>query len=39
MLKAKALPGYFWGEAMSTAIHILNMASTRALDSRTPFEA
>jgi hypothetical protein len=34
-----ALPGYFWGKAVSTAIHILNRAPTRALDGRTPFEA
>jgi transposase InsO family protein len=24
MLKAKDLPGYFWGEAVTTAVHILN---------------
>ena len=39
MLKAKNLPGYFWGEAVTTAVHILNRAPTRALDGKTPFEA
>jgi hypothetical protein len=39
MLKAKGLPGYFWGEAVSTAVHILNQAPTRALNSKTSYEA
>jgi hypothetical protein len=39
MLKAKGLPRYFWGEAMSTMVHILNRASTCALDGNTPYEA
>jgi transposase InsO family protein len=39
MLKAKHLPGYFWGEAVCTAVHILNRAPTRVLDGRTPYEA
>jgi hypothetical protein len=39
MLKAKGLPGYFWGEAVSTAVHILNRAPTRALNSKTSYEA
>ena len=26
LLKTKALPGYFWGEAVATAVHILNRA-------------
>jgi hypothetical protein len=39
MLKAKNLPGYFWGEAVTTTVHILNRAPTRALDGKTPFEA
>jgi hypothetical protein len=39
MLKAKGLPDYFWGEAVSTAVHILNRSPTRALDSKTPYEA
>jgi hypothetical protein len=39
MLKAKGLPGYFWGEAVSTAVHILNRSPTRALDGKTLYEA
>lgn len=39
MLKSKGLPGYFWGEAVCTAVHILNRSPTRALDGKTPFEA
>jgi IS30 family transposase len=39
LLKTKALPGYFWGEAVVTTAHILNRAPTRALDGKTPYEA
>ena len=39
LLKAKKLPGKFWGEAVSTAVLILNRSPTRALDGVTPFEA
>jgi hypothetical protein len=39
MLKAKGLPGYFWGEAVLTVVHILNRSPTRALDGKTPYEA
>jgi transposase InsO family protein len=34
MLKTKGLPGYFWGEAVSTAVHILNRSPMRALDGK-----
>jgi transposase InsO family protein len=39
MLKTKNLSGHFWGEAVTTAIYILNRALMRALDGKTPFEA
>jgi hypothetical protein len=39
MLKAKHLPRYFWVEGVSTAVHILSRAPTRALEGKTPFEA
>ncbi|WVZ71914.1 hypothetical protein U9M48_020443 [Paspalum notatum var. saurae] len=39
MLKAKGMPVAFWGEAVTTAVYILNRASTKALDGQTPFEA
>lgn len=39
MMKAKGVLGYFLGEAVSTAVHILNRALTRMLDGKTPYEA
>ncbi|RLN39601.1 hypothetical protein C2845_PM01G10330 [Panicum miliaceum] len=39
MLKAKGLPGTFWGEAVTTAVFILNRSPTRSLDGKTPYEA
>lgn len=38
MLKAKGLPGEFWGEAVTTAVYILNRASTKGAGGRTPYE-
>ena len=39
MLKEKNLPWELWGEAVSTAIYLLNRASTRSLQGFTPYEA
>ncbi|WVZ88080.1 hypothetical protein U9M48_034633 [Paspalum notatum var. saurae] len=39
MLKWKGLPGYFWGEAVATAVFILNRSPTRSLAGQTPYEA
>jgi hypothetical protein len=39
MLKAKNMPNKFWGEAVMTAIYVLNRSFTRSMDSMTPFEA
>jgi hypothetical protein len=39
MLKAKGLPGWFWGEAVSIAIYVMNRCPTKSVDSMTPFEA
>ncbi|WVZ65497.1 hypothetical protein U9M48_014849 [Paspalum notatum var. saurae] len=39
MLLAKGLPGMFWGEAVTTAVFILNRSPTHSLDGKTPFEA
>ena len=36
MLKAKYLPGYFWCEAVTMAVHVRNGAPTHALDGVTP---
>jgi hypothetical protein len=39
MLKAKVLPGWFWGEAVNAALYVLNRCSTKSIDDMTPFEA
>jgi hypothetical protein len=33
------MPAEFWGEAVSTAVFLLNRAPTKALAGKTPFEA
>jgi len=38
MLKAMKVPGWLWGEAVTTAVFILNRAPTRALKNTTPYE-
>ena len=38
MLKAKDLPRELWGEAMSTAVYILNRSLTKSLKGQTPHE-
>jgi hypothetical protein len=39
MLKAKRVPLRFCGEAVYTAVYVLNRSYTRAVDGQTPFEA
>ena len=39
MMKAKGMPARFWGEAVTTAVFILNRAPTKALMGKTPIEA
>jgi hypothetical protein len=39
ILKAKDLPGWFWGEAMSTAVYVLNRCLTKSMDGMTSFES
>ena len=39
MMKAKKMPAEFWGEAVTTAVFILNRAPSKALKGKTPFEA
>ena len=39
MLKAKVLPGWFWGEAVNTAMYVLNQCPTKSVEGTTPFEA
>jgi hypothetical protein len=39
MLKAKGLLRWFWGEAMSTGVYMLNMCLTKSVNDMTLFEA
>jgi hypothetical protein len=39
MMKAKRMPAELWGEAVSTAVFILNRAPTKSLKGMVPFEA
>ena len=39
MMKAKKMSAKFYGEAVTTAVFILNRAPTKALKGKTPFEA
>ncbi|KAJ0491696.1 putative RNA-directed DNA polymerase [Helianthus annuus] len=39
MLKAKSLGNQFWGEAVATAVYLLNLSPTKAVEGKTPFEA
>jgi transposase InsO family protein len=39
LLKGMKVPGEFWGEAVKTAVYILNRSPTHSLEGRTPFEA
>ena len=39
MLKAKGLPGWFWGEVVKTAVYVLNRCPTKSVEEVTPFEA
>jgi hypothetical protein len=39
LLKASGMPATFWGEAVATAVYILNRAPTKAVDGMTPYEA
>ncbi|KAK3125062.1 hypothetical protein QOZ80_7BG0599500 [Eleusine coracana subsp. coracana] len=39
LLKQRDMPAMFWGEAVSTAVFLLNRAPTKALDGKTLYEA
>jgi len=39
LLKQRGMPTVFWGEAVVTAVYILNRSPTKALDGMTPYEA
>jgi transposase InsO family protein len=38
MMKSKGVPPRFWGEAVKTAVYILNRAPTKCLQDKTPYE-
>jgi hypothetical protein len=39
LLKQRGMSAVFWGEAVVTAVYILNRSPTKALNSRTSYEA
>jgi hypothetical protein len=39
LLKQRGMTAVFWGEAVVTAVYILNRSPTKALNDRTPYEA
>jgi hypothetical protein len=38
MLKAKGLPGWFWGKAVNAAMYVLNMCPMKSTSGMTSFE-
>jgi len=39
MMKSKGVPACYWGEAVATAVYVLNRSPTKSLDGVTPYEA
>jgi hypothetical protein len=39
MMKSKRVPSCYWGEAVATAVYVLNRSPTKSLDGVTPYEA
>lgn len=39
LMKSMSVPAKFWGEAVATAVYILNRSPTKSLQNKTPFEA
>jgi hypothetical protein len=39
LLKQRGMHAVFWGEAVVTAVYILNHSPIKALNDRTPYEA
>lgn len=39
LLKTMKVPSVFWGEAVRTVVYLLNRSPTKALNSKTPYEA
>ncbi|WVZ61596.1 hypothetical protein U9M48_011448 [Paspalum notatum var. saurae] len=38
MMKAMSMPGWFWGEAVTMAVFILNRSPTQRVEGKTPYE-
>ncbi|WVZ61751.1 LOW QUALITY PROTEIN: hypothetical protein U9M48_011574 [Paspalum notatum var. saurae] len=38
MMKAMSIPGWFWGEAVTMALFILNRSPTQSVEGKTPYE-
>jgi hypothetical protein len=38
MMKRMNVPGWLWGEVVSTAVFILNWSPTGSVEGRTPYE-
>jgi transposase InsO family protein len=39
MMKSMGMPNWMWGEAMLTAVFVLNQLPTRSVDGKTSYEA
>jgi hypothetical protein len=39
LLKGKGIPAKFWGEAVTTAVFLLNRATTKSVTKMTPYQA
>jgi hypothetical protein len=39
LLKSRAMPTTFWGEAVATVVYLWNRAPTKSLNNITPYEA
>jgi hypothetical protein len=39
LLKKRGMPAVFWGEAVVTAVYILNCSPTKALNGRMSYDA
>jgi hypothetical protein len=39
MLKSKGVPSKYWGEAVTTAVYLLNRSPTKSVQDKTPYEA
>ncbi|KAL6621206.1 hypothetical protein ACP70R_033638 [Stipagrostis hirtigluma subsp. patula] len=39
LLKQRKLPAIYWGEAVTTAVYLLNRTPTKSLEGKTPYEA